>query len=338
MDVSNVLAEIIRTLASVLTIADFDKLHSQYFTGRENWKKTLLRGMNLLSVSERQERNHLVQEVAELFARRRLEIRRLVTEAKYARDAVDVTLPGNKTQPGCLHPVSIVMNDLVDIFTAIGFTVYDEGPEIETDYYNFTGLNTPPEHPSRDPSDTFYLPGGLLLRCHTSPGQLRFMETHKPPIKIVCPGKVYRRDDDATHTPMFHQMEGLVIDKRITLCDLQGMLNVLTSKIFAADTKTRLRPSYFPFTEPSVEVDVSCFVCGGEGCTLCKGTGWIEILGAGVVNRKVLSNCGIDPDVYSGLAFGTGIERPAMLKYGVGNIKELYKNDLNIVNQFRLEV
>ena len=224
--------------------------------------------------------------------------------------------------------------ELVSVFAGMGFEIY-EGREIETDYYNFTALNTPKDHPARDMQDTFYLGGDFLLRTQTSAGQVHVMENKKPPIKILSPGKVYRPDDDATHSPMFSQMEGLVVDKGITLCDLKGMLDEFARKIFGSGVKTRLRPSYFPFTEPSVEVDVSCFECGGKGCKLCKGTGWIEVLGAGMVNRAVLENCGIDPDEYTGFAFGMGIERIAMLKYGINNMKLLFEGDVRFSKQFR---
>ncbi len=251
---------------------------------------------------------------------------------KYESEKIDVTMPPKMRKRGNLHPVTQVRNQLIDIFASMGFEVY-EGSEIETDYYNFTALNTPQDHPARDMQDTFYLSPEFLLRTQTSAGQIHVMEKKKPPIKILSPGKVFRSDDDATHSPMFTQMEGLVVDKGITLCDLKGMLDVLVQKIYGEGTTTRLRPSYFPFTEPSVEVDVSCFVCGGKGCKLCKGTGWIEVLGAGIVNKKVLENCGIDPEEYSGLAFGIGIERIAMLKYGINNIKLLFESDLRVLEQ-----
>ncbi len=250
----------------------------------------------------------------------------------YEKEKIDITLPSRHRQTGCLHPVTQVRNQLIDVFSGMGFTVY-EGTEIENDYYNFTALNTPKDHPARDMQDTFYLSPEYLLRTQTSSGQIHVMESQKPPIKILSPGKVFRSDDDATHSPMFSQMEGLVVDKGITLGDLQGMLDVIVKKIFGNDTRTRLRPSYFPFTEPSVEVDVSCFECGGKGCNFCKHTGWIEVLGAGIVNRRVLENCGVDPDVYSGLAFGIGIERLAMLKYGINNIKQLFESDLRVLSQ-----
>ncbi len=254
--------------------------------------------------------------------------------ARLEKEQVDVTMPGRRRRQGTLHPVTRVKNLLIDVFAGMGFEVF-EGPEIETDYYNFTALNTPADHPARDMQDTFYLADGLLLRTQTSAGQIRMMEKKQPPIKMLSPGRVFRSDDDATHSPMFHQMEGLVVDKNITLCDLQGMLDEFARVVFGKNSKTRLRPSYFPFTEPSVEVDVSCHACGGKGCSLCKGTGWIEVLGAGMVNRRVLENCNIDPDVYSGFAFGMGIERIAMLKYGINNIKLLTENDVRFLSQFK---
>lgn len=253
-------------------------------------------------------------------------------QARYEAEKIDISLPAEKVEEGNLHPITLVRNQIIEIFAGMGFEIF-EGTEIETDYYNFTALNTPEDHPARDMQDTFYLSPEFLLRTQTSAGQVHVMENSKPPIKILSPGKVFRSDDDATHSPMFTQMEGLVVDKGITLCDLQGMLDVFVKKIYGEDTKTRLRPSYFPFTEPSVEVDCSCFECGGKGCKLCKGTGWIEILGAGIVNRKVLENCGIDSDEYSGLAFGIGIERTAMLKYGINNIKLLFESDLKVLKQ-----
>lgn len=253
-------------------------------------------------------------------------------QARYESEKLDISLPAVESEEGNLHPITLVRNQLIDIFAGMGFEIY-EGTEIETDYYNFTALNTPQDHPARDMQDTFYLSPEFLLRTQTSAGQIHVMESKKPPIKILSPGKVFRSDDDATHSPMFTQMEGLVVDKGITLCDLQGMLDVFVKKIYGEGTKTRLRPSYFPFTEPSVEVDCSCFECGGTGCKLCKGTGWIEILGAGVVNNKVLENCGIDSNEYSGFAFGIGIERTAMLKYGINNIKLLFESDLRVLKQ-----
>ncbi len=259
-------------------------------------------------------------------------LKEIEMKMRYESEKIDVTLPVKMHKKGNLHPNTQVKNQIVDIFGSMGFDVY-EGTEIETDYYNFTALNIPQDHPAREMQDTFYLSPEFLLRTQTSAGQIHAMEASKPPIKIVSPGKVFRSDDDATHSPMFSQMEGLVVDKGITLCDLQGLLNVFVEKIFGEGTTTRLRPSYFPFTEPSVEVDVSCFQCKGCGCKLCKGTGWIEVLGAGVVNKKVLEDCGIDSNVYSGIAFGIGIDRIAMLKYGINNIKLLFESDLRVLDQ-----
>ena len=260
------------------------------------------------------------------------ELKEAEAKARYVNEKIDITMPAVKCKCGRLHPVTQVRNQLIEVFGSMGFEVYDNF-EIENEYYNLTALNIPQDHPARDMQDTFYLSPEYLLISQTSAAQIHVMENKKPPLKILSPGKVFRSDDDATHSPMFTQMEGLVVDKGITLCDLKGMLDLLVKKIFGEGTTTRLRPSYFPFTEPSVEVDVSCFECGGKGCRLCKGTGWIEVLGAGIVNKKVLENCGIDSEEYSGLAFGVGIERLAMLKYGINNIKLLYESDLRVLEQ-----
>ncbi len=261
------------------------------------------------------------------------QVEKAALEASNAAETVDITMPAKIRQTGSLHPITLVKNEIIDVFAGMGFEIY-EGPEIEDDDHNFTRLNVPKDHPARDMQDTFYLSDEFLLRTQTSGGQIRTMDSQKPPIKVLIPGRVFRSDSDATHSPMFHQMEGLVVDKGITLGDLQGALNTFVQKLFGADTRTRLRPSYFPFTEPSVEVDVSCFECHGKGCPLCKHTGWIEVLGGGVVNRKVLENCNIDPDEYSGFAFGIGIERIAMLKYGINNIGLMFENNLQFLKQF----
>ena len=253
--------------------------------------------------------------------------------ARNAAETVDITLPAKTRPMGGLHPLTLITNQIIDVFSGMGFSV-GTFPEIEDDDHNFTRLNVPKNHPARDMQDTFYVADDIVLRTQTSGGQIRVMDMEKPPIKVLAPGRVFRSDSDATHSPMFHQMEGLVVDKGITLCDLQGMLDKFVQALFGADVKTRLRPSYFPFTEPSVEVDVSCVECGGKGCPLCKHTGWIEVLGAGVVHHSVLENCGIDPNVYSGFAFGIGIERIAMLKYGINNIGLMFENDLRFLKQF----
>ena len=299
--------------------------------------KTIMSGMRDLPKEERPAFGKIVNEckqaIEEALDARSVVVRKIEMDKKYEAERIDITMPGKTRKSGALHPITLVKNELIDIFAGMGFKVF-EGPEIETDYYNFTALNTPKDHPARDMQDTFYLAENLLLRTQTSAGQIRVMEKNSPPIKILSPGRVFRSDDDATHSPMFHQMEGLVVDKGITLCDLQGMLAEFARKMFTSSTKVRLRPSYFPFTEPSVEVDLSCSQCGGKGCRLCKGTGWIEVLGAGMVNRRVLENCNVDPDEYTGFAFGMGIERIAMLKYGINNIKTLFENDTRFLGQF----
>lgn len=308
------------------------------FLGKTGEISELMKGMRDVPKEKRPEMGKIINALRvwaeEKFGTFEDAIKLAELNKRYAEEAIDVTLPGKSSEIGAYHPNTLVKKELISVFSGMGFEVF-EGPEIENDYYNFTALNTPADHPARDMQDTFYLSDELLLRTQTSAGQIRVMENKKPPIKILSPGKVYRSDDDATHSPMFSQMEGLVVDKGITLCDLKGMLDEFARKIFGDGVKTRLRPSYFPFTEPSVEVDVSCFECGGMGCRLCKGTGWIEVLGAGMVNRRVLEGCGIDPDVYSGFAFGMGIERIAMLKYGINNMKLLFEGDVRFLKQFK---
>lgn len=312
------------------------ELRKMYLDSKAGIVSGLMKQMRNIPVSEKAEYGRQVNQVKKWILDNLAEMdqkaREAELQARYESEKIDITIPGKKIPRGNLHPNTQVRNQMIDAFAGMGFQIY-EGAEIENDYYNFTALNTPKDHPARDMQDTFYLSNDFLLRTQTSSGQIHVMEAQKPPIKILSPGRVFRSDDDATHSPMFSQMEGLVVDRGITLCDLQGMLDEFVQKLFGAGTRTRLRPSYFPFTEPSVEVDVSCFECGGKGCRLCKGTGWIEILGAGVVNRKVLENCGIDSDVYSGIAFGIGIERVAMLKYGINNIKLLFESDLRTLGQ-----
>ena len=325
-------------------IGNFDSSKALYefrktfLDNKEGKISLLMKGMKDVPKEDRPAFGKIVNEIKEwangLFDEADAKIKKLELEKRNAAEAIDVTMPAEKRKAGTLHPDTLIVNELIDIFAGMGFEVF-EGAEIENDYYNFTALNTPKDHPARDMQDTFYVSEEFLLRTQTSAGQIHVMENKKPPIKILSPGKVFRSDDDATHSPMFSQMEGLVVDKGISLCDLKGMLDTFSKQIFGEDVVTRLRPSYFPFTEPSVEVDVSCFECGGKGCKLCKGTGWIEVLGAGVVNRHVLENCGIDPDEYSGFAFGMGVERIAMLKYGINNIKTLFESDTRFAEQFK---
>lgn len=334
-------SEIIQEVKEKLSSADSTKLLSDIkvdFLGRNGVVTGLLKGMRDVAPEERpilgQQVNSLRAQIEELISSREAAVKKHELNRKLQAEAIDITLPAKKPELGTLHPITLVKNELIDAFSGLGFVVY-EGPEIETDKTNFQMLNIPEDHPARDMQDTFYITDSILLRTHTSPGQVHVMTTTKPPIKVMCPGRTYRSDDDATHSPIFHQMEGLVIDKNLSLCDLKGSLEEILKGIFGKDIKTRLRPSYFPFTEPSVEVDVSCFECGGKGCKLCKGTGWIEVLGAGMVNRNVLKNCGIDPDVYTGYAFGIGLERIAMLKYHIPDIRMFFDNDLRFVKQFK---
>ena len=316
--------------------AEAFEFRKQFLDSKTGKISMLMKEMKNIEPQERAEFGKNVNELKEWalneFTKLDEKMKALELELRYKKEKIDVTMPAKKRMVGKLHPITQMRNQLIDVFAGMGFEIY-EGTEIENDYYNFTALNTPKDHPARDMQDTFYLSPEFLLRTQTSSGQIHVMEAKKPPIKILSPGKVFRSDDDATHSPMFTQMEGLVVDEKITLCDLKGMLDVFVKKIYGEDTTTRLRPSYFPFTEPSVEVDVSCFECGGKGCKLCKGTGWIEILGAGIVNKKVLENCGIDSEKYSGLAFGIGIERTAMLKYGINNIKLLFESDVRVLSQ-----
>ncbi len=310
----------------------------QRFLSKKGRVQELMKSLGSVAPEERPAMGKLVNEFKAQVTALYDETAAKIAEAEIARrnvsEQIDITLPAKKREEGALHPITITKNEMISVFSGMGFEIF-EGPEIEDDDHNFTRLNVAKNHPARDMQDTFYITEDILLRTQTSPGQIRVMDAQKPPIKVLVPGRVFRSDSDATHSPQFHQMEGLVVDRHITLCDLQGMLDEFVKKIFDGNVKTRLRPSYFPFTEPSVEVDVSCFACGGKGCSLCKGTGWIEVLGGGIVHRKVLENCGIDPGVYSGLAFGIGIERIAMLKYGINNIGLFYENDLRFLRQFK---
>ena len=323
------------TLESSKAVYEFKKTFMDSKTGKIG---QLMKGMKDIAPEDRAEYGKSVNALKEWALVEFEKLDELMKEkeltARYESEKVDISMPANKVETGNLHPITLIRNQLIDIFASMGFEVF-EGTEIETDYYNFTALNTPQDHPARDMQDTFYLSPEFLLRTQTSAGQIHVMENTKPPIKILSPGKVFRSDDDATHSPMFSQMEGLVVDEHITLCDLQGMLDEFVKALFSGEVKTRLRPSYFPFTEPSVEVDVSCFKCGGKGCSLCKGTGWIEVLGGGIVNNKVLENCNIDSSKYSGLAFGIGIERIAMLKYGINHMGKLFENDIEFLKQFK---
>jgi len=317
--------------------ADLEALRIKYL-GKKGELTAVLRGMGALSPEERPIIGQLANEVradieAKLDARRESAAAEAL-QKKLESEKIDVTVPARKVPVGKMHPISLVQRQLEEIFLGMGYEIA-EGPEVEYDYYNFQALNIPEDHPARDTQDTFYITDNILLRSQTSPVQARVMEKTQPPIKIISPGRVYRSDAvDATHSPLFHQVEGLVVDKGVTMGDLKGTLESFAKTMFGEETRIRFRPHHFPFTEPSAEIDVSCFACGGEGCRLCKGEGWIEILGGGMVHPQVLRNCGIDPEVYSGFAFGLGVERIVMLKYHIDDMRHLYENDVRFLHQF----
>jgi len=324
-------------IAASNTLAQINAVKVKYL-GKSGELTQLLRGMKDLAPEDRPAAGKFVNqardEITELTDKKSKELAQAETDEKMLKESIDITLDGNAVERGSLHPCTLVANEIVEIFTSMGFSIA-QGPEIELDKFCFQMLNIPPDHPARDMQDTFYITDEALLRTHTSSVQARAMLKSKPPIRIVCPGKVYRPDDDATHSPMFQQIEGLVVDEKVTLCDLKGLLETFAQKLFDQKTKVRFRPSFFPFTEPSVEVDVTCSVCHGKGCRICKGTGWIEILGAGIVNPKVLENCGIDSKKYKGLAFGLGIERTTMIKYGIPDMRILFENDVRFLKEFK---
>jgi phenylalanyl-tRNA synthetase alpha chain len=323
-------------VAGARSAADLEQVRVR-FLGRQGALTGLLRSLGQLPPDERP----LVGAAANE-AKRELEARldaRLAeareAERARARPRLDLTLPGRRPPLGTVHPLTRVHDEIVSIFAGLGFSVA-EGPEIETDYYNFEALNIPPDHPARDMQDTFYLPGGLLLRTHTSPVQVRTMQAQRPPVRIIVPGRVHRRDiADASHSPVFHQVEGLAVDRHVTMADLKGTLELFAREMFGPRSRINFRPSFFPFTEPSAEVDVLCFLCGGAGCRVCKQSGWLEILGSGMVHPQVLKNVGYDPEEVTGWAFGMGIERIAMLKYGIDDIRLFYDNDLRFLRQFQ---
>jgi phenylalanyl-tRNA synthetase alpha chain len=334
--VDAVAAEARAAIARAATSAELEQIRVRYL-GRQGVLTSLLRSLGTLPPAERP----LVGAAAN-DAKRELETAleqrlaaRLEEERRRRREGarVDLTLPGRRPPLGSLHPLTRVHDEIVEIFVGLGFSVA-EGPEIESDYFNFEALNLPKDHPARDMQDTFYLTEDRLLRTHTSPVQIRTMQAQKPPLRIIVPGKVYRRDADITHSPQFTQFEGLAVDRNISMADLKGTLELFAREMFGPRSKIRFRPSFFPFTEPSAEVDVLCFLCGGDGCRVCKQSGWLEILGSGMVHPQVLRNVGYDPEDVTGWAFGMGVERIAMLKYGVDDIRLFYENDLRFLRQF----
>lgn len=324
-------------LSAIQTDEDLEAFRIE-FLGKKGVLTALLRGMGKLSAEERPAVGQLANEIRatieEEIAARKQAVAAAKLSAKLALETIDVTIPPKKIEIGKRHPLDQVEGELCDIFRSMGFEIA-EGPEVEYDTYNFQKLNIPENHPARDTQDTFYITDKVLLRSQTSPVQIRVMEKQRPPIRIISPGRVYRADEvDATHSPVFHQLEGLVVDKGITMSDLKGCLETFAKQMFGKSTRLRFRPHHFPFTEPSAEVDVSCFVCGGKGCRVCKNEGWIEILGAGMVHPNVLRGCDIDPEVYSGFAFGLGIERITMIRYSIDDMRNLYENDLRFLGQF----
>lgn len=324
-------------LSSCTEIKALDDLRIKYL-GKKGELTAILKQMGKLSAEERpvigQLANKVRADIEEAIAEKLTALKSEAQAAKIAAESIDITLPGKKQTIGKLHPMSIVENEIRDIFMGMGFDIAD-GPEVDDDYHVFEALNLPPDHPARDTQDTFYISDNILLRTQTSSVQVHVMENQKPPIRIISPGRVYRSDAvDATHSPIFHQIEGLVVDKGIKMSDLKGTLETLMKKIYGNDCKLRFRPHHFPFTEPSCEVDISCYMCGGKGCSVCKGEGFIELLGAGMVHPKVLEGCGIDSTVYSGFAFGLGLERMVTARYDISDMRLLYENDVRFLEQF----
>ncbi len=328
--------EVEAALVSVGDEATLQNLKAKY-VGRKGVLTEILKGMKDLSDSERPKMGKLVNEtkvvIEGLFDSKFESLRNEKKKQALSQEKIDVTLPGRGVTSGALHPVTQVMEEIIDIFQRMGFQVA-EGPEVESDYYNFEALNIPRNHPARDMQDTFYVSDEVVLRTHTSPVQIRVMETQEPPVKIIAPGRVYRCDSDVSHTPMFHQIEGLLVDENVTFGDLKGVITEFLRLVFGEDLGVRFRPSFFPFTEPSAEVDIECVICGGQGCRVCKETGWLEILGCGMVDPEVYKSVGYDADKYSGFAFGMGIERITMLKFGINDIRLFFENDIRFLKQF----
>ncbi|MCD8159509.1 MAG: phenylalanine--tRNA ligase subunit alpha [Clostridiales bacterium] len=329
----------LKNLSNVSDLNQLDEIRIKLF-GKKGELTSLMKGMGKLSKEERPAMGQLANEVRSSIEREmeksksRLEQQAMAFKLK--KEKIDVTMPGKISRIGHRHPMNLVIDEIKNIFIGMGYEIA-EGPEVEDTYYNFTALNIPPGHTARDEQDTFYVEGegDFLLRTQTSPMQVRVMETRKPPIRIIAPGRVYRSDEvDATHSPIFHQLEGLVIDKGVTMGDLKGALEVFAKQLFGEDTKVRFRPHHFPFTEPSAEMDATCFGCGGKGCRICKDSGWIEMLGCGMIHPKVLEMSGIDPNVYSGFAFGMGLERVTMQRYGINDLRLLFENDAKFLKQF----
>lgn len=336
--IAGIRTECLQALQKITSLGELEQLRVSVL-GKKGSLTGLLRGMGQVDPALRptvgQWINQAREELEDSLSAREEALRSDALRKRLLDEAIDVTQPGLLPRAGVRHPGSIVLDQVIDCFVGLGFEVV-EGPQIELDHYNFELLNIPKNHPARDAQDTFYIDDNTVLRTHTSPVQARVMTTRKPPIRVVCPGRVYRADEvDATHSPVFHQIEGLVIDEHITMADLRGTLDAFAKRLYGEDIATRFRPSFFPFTEPSAEVDLTCFNCRGKGCRVCKGTGWIEVLGSGMVNPKVLEMCGIDSSKYSGFAFGIGLERITMLRYGIPDMRLMYEGDERFLRQFR---
>ncbi|MFH0871356.1 MAG: phenylalanine--tRNA ligase subunit alpha [bacterium] len=329
--------EALSAIRATRSMDDLDRVRIQYL-GRKGFLTSLLRGVGALSMDLRPEvgkqANLLKAELDDQLQRRMEEIKAQDREQMERERKIDITLPGRPLTLGSVHPLTAVFQEIIEIFSHLGFEIA-EGPEVELDYYNFEALNIPKDHPARDMQDTFYISDDLLLRTHTSPVQIRVMEKYQPPLRIIAPGRVYRRDDDISHTPMFHQVEGFLVDEGVSFADLKGVLEVFAQQAFDQETKVRFRPSFFPFTEPSAEVDIACIICKGSGCRLCSQTGWLEILGSGMIHPALLERVGYDPERWSGFAFGMGVERIAMLKYGIDDIRLFFENDLRFLQQLQ---
>lgn len=336
-DLENILGAARSALAEVSDLDELDQVRVRYL-GKKGELTQLLKSLGKLPSEERpaagQAINAAKQQLSESINQHRDDLQALAVANQLKAEAIDVTLPGRAAGSGGIHPVTRTMERIESFFSGIGFDVV-EGPEIEDDYHNFEALNIPAHHPARAMHDTFYISEHTVLRTHTSPVQVRVMESGEPPIRIICPGRVYRCDSDVTHTPMFHQVEGLVVDTDVSFPDLKGMVEQFLKVFFEKPLGVRFRPSYFPFTEPSAEVDIECVICGGEGCRVCKQTGWLEIMGCGMVHPRVFEHSGIDTEKYTGLAFGMGVERLAMLRYGVNDLRLFFENDLQFLQQFR---
>jgi phenylalanyl-tRNA synthetase alpha chain len=336
-------AEFMSQIAGGVSEQEVERVRIE-FLGRKGRLTQLFRSLKEVHAEERPELGEALNQlrcfVEESLARRLKEIKSSERERLLRTQRVDISLPGSRWERGRLHPLTLAMEEIIDVFLTMGFEIAT-GPDVEDDYHNFEALNIPADHPARDMQDTFFVSGGRLLRTHTSPVQIRVMETREPPLQVIAPGAVYRHDDDATHSPMFHQVEGFMVDSRIAFSDLKGVLSHFLRRIFRPETGVRFRPSFFPFTEPSAEIDIECLLCGGRGlaqgepgCRVCKGTGWLEILGAGMIDPEVFRFVGYDPDRVSGFAFGMGVERIAMLKYGIEDIRLFFQNDLRFLRQF----